>query len=176
MDLLIYLQAIEGEAERCRFEAFYLAYRGLMFHVANKVLQNSQDAEDAVHLAFVSLAEHISYVPQELGPKARALAVTVAERKAIDLYRAKRRCLTVDIDEAPFLYGNEPPKEGGTLAGAMAALPPRYRQALLLRFYMGYSTAETAALLDTTPENLRQIVFRAKRKLAAELENRGERV
>ena len=174
--MLAYLQAIGTPEDRDRFEALYLAYRDLMYHVAYQVLENRQDTEDAVHLAFISLAEHVEMVPTELGPRARVLAVTVAERKAIDLYRVRRRHQTVDIDEVPFLYREGSPEETGTLAAAMAALPPRYRQALLLRFYLGFSGEETAALLGTTPGNLRQIVARAKKKLAAELAERGEPV
>lgn len=49
--MLVYLQAIDNPEDRTRFEAMYSAYRGLMFHVANRILQNPQDAEDAVHLA-----------------------------------------------------------------------------------------------------------------------------
>ena len=54
--MLVYLQAIDNPEDRTRFEAMYSAYRGLMFHVANRILQNPQDAEDAVHLAFLGLA------------------------------------------------------------------------------------------------------------------------
>lgn len=56
----------------------------------------------------------------------------------------------------------------------MAALPPRYREVLLLRYYNGYSAAETGGLLGLTPENVRQLTARAKRLLAAELAERGE--
>ena len=62
------------------------------------------------------------------------------------------------------------------LAGAMAALPPRYREVLLLRFYNGYSAGEIGVFLGTTAENVRQIIARAKRKLAVELAERGEPV
>ena len=173
--MLIYLQAIETASDRTRFEALYLAYRGLMFHVADRVLRNEQDAEDAVHLAFCAIAEHMADVPEELGPRARALAVTVAERKAIDLYRAKRRRPTADLDELSLSY-DQPLPSDGSLAGAMAALPPRYREVLLLKYYNGYDNGEIAGFLGTTQENVRQIIFRAKNKLAAELAERGETV
>lgn len=58
----------------------------------------------------------------------------------------------------------------------MAALPPRYREVLLLKYYNGYDNGEIAKFLDTTPENVRQIIFRAKGKLAAELAERGEAI
>lgn len=169
--MLVYLQAIEGASDRARFEALYLAYRGLMYHVAYGILKNQQDAEDTVHQSFVKLAEHIGDIPHELGPRTRVLAVTVTERTAIDAYRAKRRHPSEELDEASLC--TEIPMPDGTLAGAMAALPPKYREVLLLRFYNGYSSAEAAAFLGTTPENVRQLVARAKKRLAAELAERG---
>lgn len=171
--MLIYLQAIDDPQDRTRFEAMYSAYRGLMFHVANRVLQNPQDAEDAVHLAFLSLAS--CRLPSELGPQARHLAAVTAERKAIDLYRAQKRRPEVALgEEEESLPGCAPPPSDGTLAGAMAALPPRYREALLLKYYNGYSAAEIGDLLGTTAANARQIIARAKKKLAEELVERGE--
>lgn len=175
MTVLVFLQAMESPSDQARFESLYLAYRGLMFQVANRILQNDQDAEDAVHQAFCALAEHAVVIPESPGPQARALAATVAERKAIDLYRAKRRHPTADLDELPLSY-NQPLPSDGSLAGAMAALPPRYREVLLLKYYNGYSNEEIARFLDTTPENIRQIISQAKKKLAAELAERGEPV
>ena len=168
--MLVYLQAMDNQEDRTRFGAMYMAYRGLMFHVANRVLQNPQDAEDAVHLAFLSLAE--SRLPAELGPQARHLAAAVAQRKAIDLYRSRRRHSETELEDD--IPGCEPPPSDGTLAGAIAALPPRYREVLLLKYYNGYSAAEVAEFLDTTAGNVRQLIARAKRKLAEELAERGE--
>ena len=171
--MLIYLQALESQTDRARFEELYLAYRGLMFHVANSILCNPQDAEDAVHQAFLKVAEHMADVPAEPGPRTRALLVTIAERKAIDLYRSNARHPTVDLDELTPACGR-PLSEDGTLAAAIAALPPRYREVLLLKFYNGYSNEEIARFLDAAPENIRQILSRAKKKLAAELAEREE--
>lgn len=171
--MLIYLQAIESERDKLRFEELYLTYRGLMFYVANQILKNEQDAEDAVHLAFVSLAERVDSVPNNLGPQTRALVVTVAERKAIDLYRAKRRHPLIDIDELPLSYGENEIELNGTLANAMAALAPRYREVLLLRYYNGYRDREIAGFLGISPANVRQIAARAKKKLAEMLAEQG---
>ena len=51
--MLIYLQIIETDEDKSKFEQIYETYRGLMFHTAFKVLTHEQDAEDAVHHAFV---------------------------------------------------------------------------------------------------------------------------
>ena len=158
-----------GEAGRTRLAALYTAYRGLMFYAANRILRNPQDAEDAVHQAFLALADQ--QLP-EPGPRGKSLVLTVVQRKAIDLYRAKQRHPSEELEED--LPGQEAPPSDGTLAGAMAALPPRYREVLLLRYYHGYSAAETASLLGTTAENVRRRISRARESLAAELAERGE--
>ena len=47
--LVCYLQMLDTPKEKIRFEQIYLKYRGLMYHVANNILHNRQDAEDAVY-------------------------------------------------------------------------------------------------------------------------------
>lgn len=110
--MLIYLQLIDTPEDRSRFEQLYIAYRDLMFYIARKTLDNDQDAEDAVHDAFVAVAKKISKISTLQSPKTKAYVVTVVERKAIDIYRAKRRNptgpLTEDMEGIPVDYhGND---------------------------------------------------------------------
>lgn len=45
--MLIYIQMIGTEEERSKFKMMYANYKGLMFYVANDILCNVYDAEDA---------------------------------------------------------------------------------------------------------------------------------
>ena len=83
--MLIYLQMLESDADRLRFEQLYHRYRGLMFYVARQILPCDEDAEDAVHEAFVAIIRHFEGVSEITDPKTRAFVVLIAERKAIDL-------------------------------------------------------------------------------------------
>ena len=56
--LTLYLQMLDTPEEKVRFEEVYLTYRGLMYHTANRILHNRQDAEDAVHNAFLQVIKH----------------------------------------------------------------------------------------------------------------------
>ena len=89
--MLIYLQMIETEQDRSKFERIYLQYRNLMFSAAFSVLHNPEDAEDAVHHAFVKVAENIDKISEAVCPKTAAYVVTIVENKAIDLYRRKKK-------------------------------------------------------------------------------------
>lgn len=57
--MLVYLQMIATRSDKEKFEEIYTAYRKLMLYVANEVLKNDRDAEDAVHEAFISVAKNL---------------------------------------------------------------------------------------------------------------------
>ena len=92
--MLIYLQMIETPEEKTVFEQIYLEYRGLMYHVAYEILHNEQEAENAVHQAFVKIAENIKKIEDPLCPKTRSYVVTIVEHQAIDRYR---RCGNIHL-------------------------------------------------------------------------------
>lgn len=56
--LMIYLSAIETPEEKIKFEELYYRYRGFMLKAVKRVLRGDQDAEDAVHNAFLSTARN----------------------------------------------------------------------------------------------------------------------
>ena len=85
--VLIYLSMIESEDDKSKFEIIYERYRGLMFYTAMRILNHEQDAEDAVHQAFVSIIENLDKISEPECPKTRAYVVIITERKALDIAR-----------------------------------------------------------------------------------------
>lgn len=163
--MLIYLQMIETPEDKSKFEYIYENYLGLMHHVAFQILNNTQDTEDAVHQAFVSIAENIKTISDVKCPKTRSYIVVIVENKAIDILRKKARIVnTIDFNEN--MWGIEIPEAGALdLATLMGRLPARYREVLLLRFDNGYTTKEIAKILDITPGNAEKLIWRAKNAL-----------
>ena len=51
--MLAYMSLMDSADDKSKFERVYQSYKGLMFYTANRILNNPQDAEDAVHTAFV---------------------------------------------------------------------------------------------------------------------------
>ena len=89
--MLVYLAVIDEPAQKTKFETVYHRYRGLMYYVAYRILNNASDAEDAVHDAFIKIAENIKKISDPVCPKTQSYVVTIVENKAIDLYRRKQR-------------------------------------------------------------------------------------
>ena len=65
--MIIYLQTIDNPADKAKFEQLYLHYQAFMYQVAFQILQNKQDAEDAVHNAFLSIAKNMEKVGKPIG-------------------------------------------------------------------------------------------------------------
>lgn len=162
--MMIYLQMIDTPEDRSKFEQLYLEYRGLMFHVANKILHNEQDAEDMVHQAFLKVAENIEKIGDPKCPKTQGYIVTIVENKAIDLYRRRQKRQVVELsDELP---GISAVYEGeNVLAACVLKLPARYREVILLRYFQGYSVKEVAAILGLSLSAASKLDQRAKNRL-----------
>lgn len=143
-----------------------------MYQVANQILHNHHDAEDAVHQAFISIAENIDAVDVSIPKKLVSYLVTIAENKAIDLYRLKQRMSTEELDAT--VHGIEIDYDGSNvLAKCMSQLPPRYRELLILKYVHSYTFKETAQLMGITEANAKKIALRAKEKLAAICKEEG---
>ena len=156
--MIIYLQMIESDEDKSKFEQLYIMYKGLMFHVAMKILKNEFDAEDAVHQAFLSLIENLKKISDVKCPK----------RKAIDIIRSRSKLVDMEFWEST--YGIEIPLPGDHgLADAMARLPAAYRDILLLRYYNGYSVREISSMLHIKKDTAQKQLWRAKAALQKHL-------
>ena len=171
--VMIYLSAIESPEEKVKFEALYDKYRGFMLKVASRVLRGDQDAEDAVHNAFMSLAKNMKLVPELDSLKLRGFLYIVTENKAIDILRErKRRELEEPLDEGQPLYA---PLDGEEqdLAWCISRLPPRYQEVILLKYSHGYTTREIASILGISFNAASKLDQRAKAKLRELCEKEG---
>ena len=162
--MLVYLQTLETPEEKSKFEIIYLENRDLLFRIANNILHNPQDAEDAVHYAFLKLAENMHKLGDADSPKTKGYIIAIVENKAIDMYRRKQAHPQLEyMDE---VVGIEVQYNGeNALAGCILKLPPRQRNVVILKYNYGYTIKEIARILDTTYQNVQKIDQRAKENL-----------
>ena len=170
--LALYLQMLDTPEEKLRFEEIYQKYRGLMYHVADGILRNRQDAEDAVHNAFLQIIKHFrrfqNFPLSELTPR----IVVVAKNEAISLRRKKR-------DEAPLEEGEnlvvefEAVTDYRALVDSFTRLPQTYRAVMEMKLLLGYSDGEIAARLGLTKTAVSSRVNRGRRLLRDIVEQEG---
>lgn len=174
MNLLIYLQMIETEEEQSRFEVIYHEYFPLMFHIAYQILHHQQDAEDAVHQAFVSIAENITKIDQPLSPQTKRYVAIIAENKAIDVHRKSQRHPITSLEDVSPGIGIPVEYDGDDeLVKCILELNPLQRQVIWLKYHYGYSLREISSMLKISLPWAIQLDQRAKKKLKKRYEERG---
>ena len=161
--MLVYLSMIEGPEDRNKFEIVYEQYKNLMYYVAYRILREERDEEDA----------HIEKISEPVCPKTRAFVVLIVERTAINEYNRQRRLRGLPLEEealgASGAWAPEGPEEGDAVARAIAALPARDRELILLKHWQGFSDREIARLLGMKPGAVSRALQRAKEKLSERL-------
>jgi RNA polymerase sigma factor (sigma-70 family) len=124
-----------------------------------------QAAEDCVQEAF--LAALRAYPDLEDAGNLRGWLLTIAQRKAIDHHRAngRRPVPVAEVAEAPVV---DALRDDGLWA-AVAALPPKQRAAVALRYGSDLPHSEIAAALGCSPEAARRSLHEGIKRLREEL-------
>lgn len=177
--LSFYLCEIEDKDNRSKFEQIYFRYKKEMYIIANKILRNREDTEDAVQDAFVLVMRNLDKIDDVDARTTANYIRTIVKNRARQIYnRCKQReSLTEDDDFFSFLpdrFQNvESQIERKELAEILEAmilkLPDKYREVLYLYYYNEKTYSEIASMLDTTEVNARQIARRARKLLEEKL-------
>lgn len=163
--MLIYLQMIESDEDKSKFEAIYEEYRGLMFYVAYERMKHIQDAEDAVHHAFVKIAENIKNI-EPVSPKTKQLVVTIVDNRVTDVFRVRGRNPVVTYDDEVGSNFVAEIEGEDLLTQCILKLPEHQRTVILLKYKHGYSLREISKILNISLPWAQKIDQRAKKKLA----------
>lgn len=170
--MLTGLQTFESSTQRSKFEKVYQMYRAYMYRAAYAILKNPQDAEDAVHAAFVSIAENMKKISDAEDPKTKGYIVTIVRNAAIDLYRRKQAHPQSEYTDG--VVGVQQQYEGGNgVTRCMLKLPEMQRSVLVLKYCHGYELKEIAKMLNMTHQNAMKIEQRAKAKLRVLCQEEG---
>jgi RNA polymerase sigma-70 factor (sigma-E family) len=163
------------DAERAVIALYKMHYRSLVrlavllvadIATAEEIVQ---DAFIAVHAAWRRLADSdraLSYLRQSVVNRSRSVrrhrmaAGKIAPKPAPDMPGAEQEVITR--------------LERSSLVSALRALPPRQREALVLRYYAGLSEAQVAAAMGISKGALKSHAARAVASLRAALDRANE--
>jgi RNA polymerase sigma factor (sigma-70 family) len=128
-----------------------------------------QEAEDVFQETF--LAALRAYPRLDNDRNLRGWLLTIAHRKAIDHHRARGRRATPvgDAREVADPRAKKERKQGAGVWRLVAALPPKQRAAVALRFACDLPHREIATALGTSEEAARRNVHEGIKRLRLEL-------
>ena len=169
--LVFYLQMLDTPEEKIRFEQIYLKYRGLMYHVADGILHDHQEAEDAVHNAFLRIIKKSNFQntpAKDLAPQ----IVVIARNEAISLLRKKKDADPLE-DWEGFAETAEEVSDYHALVDTFTRLPQTYRAAMEMKLLLGYSDGEIAAKLGLSKTAVSVRISRGRQLLRDIVEREG---
>jgi len=153
---------MEPKTDIQRFEEQYDRYGATIYRLAMVYLGRHAEAEDVTQEAFLRLLYHAPAFLDGEHEKRWLLRVTVNLCKN----QLKRERRTVALEED---YAMPDPETFG-VADAVIRLPDKYKAAIHLHYYEGYSVEEIANILKLSGSGVKMRLKRGRELLKLELE------
>ena len=172
--MIIYLQMLDDPQNQDKFTQAYLTHRDTMYQKAMAVLKNPQDAEDAVHRAFLIILKNLHKFSDVKCPKTRTYFVKIVENISIDMVRKQNRHPTVELDERIATIPVPQEHENYRLRSAIQKIPRQYQEILMYSVDAELDTSAIAKILGITRSNVQKRLWRAKEALRKQYEREEE--
>jgi RNA polymerase sigma-70 factor (ECF subfamily) len=160
-------------------EELFEAHSGWVYGYCLRILRSPEEAEDALQTTYLNACRSLN---QGVRPKAgSAWLLRIAQNVCFTRLRSSGRRSTVERPQDIAVLQETvaaPDYSKDDLVGlsdALLGMPERQREAILLREWRGLSYSEIAAELDMTQSAVETLIFRARRSLAAGLEEPPKR-
>lgn len=143
-------------------------HQGAVYSLLLRMLGSAADAEDAAQDAFLKAFRALEgYDPAR---PLRSWLFKIAHNTALDRLRSRGERVSLDDGDMPEPAAEEATPEelaeraidGALVERLVAALPPLYREVLLLRFTEGLEVAEIAGVLGMPVGTVKIRLFRAR--------------
>lgn len=135
-----------------------------MFGLAYAILADTDEAADAVQDVMETLWRNRNQLDNVESPE--SYCTSAIRHKAIDLLR-RRNNANLPIEQIQELPQDEPfdTDDCELLEKIIATLPEQQQAALRLSIFESAPAAEIAEMLDVSPDNARQLLSRARKKV-----------
>ena len=155
--------------QRDRLEKIMQTYGNILFRLCLLTLGNASDAEDAVQETFLKAYRSRNTFRYESSEKTWLMKIAINTCR--DMLRGKwfkYVCRNTPLELLPD-EGITISEESIAVNMAIAALPKKLREAVLLYYYQGFTLEETAETLGIAVSSVSGRLTRAKKKLHAAL-------
>ncbi|WP_080801662.1 RNA polymerase sigma factor [Arabiibacter massiliensis] len=142
------------------------AYADLILRLSFTYLKSTYDAEDICQTVLLKLLQREAAFDSPAHEKAWVIRATANACK--DVLRSSRRRTSVPLEAAPDVAAPEPPES--PVLDEVMALPRKYREAIYLHYYEGYSVREIAELTGRSEAAVAAHLSRGRGKLRTTLE------
>jgi RNA polymerase sigma-70 factor (ECF subfamily) len=146
-----------------------------MLYIAEGILHDKAQAEDAVSEAFVRIIYNLDKIDMNDCYKTKGFVVIVTRNTSYDILKKQSRFIPIEklpdcFGEADAVFNEISVKEAcGKISEAITGLNKAYADILYLKLYMDYTNEETAQILGISKANAIVRYNRAKNALKKRL-------
>lgn len=182
--LIFYMSILDNDEQRNLFEERYDKYYPDCLRFANKILSNSNLAEDAVHEAFLGIIDkRDKYLALPINDF-RNLILTMTRYKAIDILRKETKVKTDPINDELFVSISDDEQEVEELVLKRISIEEmgKYieqidetsKQILYMRYLHNMSYKEIGENLNMAIKTVEVRIARAKKKVRDLIRKEGD--
>jgi RNA polymerase sigma factor (sigma-70 family) len=153
-------------------------YKNPLYATILRMTKNPQDAQDLVQEAFIKVYNQLEKFEQK--GSFSSWLYRVAINHCMDEFRKKRYSINqVEVNENSAINPNNPEvvflqkEKNRQLERLIATLPEDERIIILLRYANGLSYSEISETVDMSLANVRNKIFRAKKKMRDKVKQEG---
>lgn len=176
--MLIFLEMLDSDEERLSFQEVYEKNYMKMFYTALNMVKNGHMAEDAVHEAFLKLAEKYSEYVSYSEERMSSLCLIMTKQRVIDMLRKDKNIDLKDINDYDRELISEEKvidsivlnEEREAIRRGVKKLTETSRNVLELKYYNGLDNSEISKILGITKKHVEVRLNRAREALKKVME------
>ena len=186
--LAFYMSVVDDREQQCVLETVYNNYKKQMLCMAMSVLKNKEDAEDAVHNVFLTIAQRqMDTVCQITNPNdMRNYLLRATKNTSLKMLRRREKIADLPETESHAFWENQAVlsdddfwhlicsrAEAKQVTKAIQELPDIYRWALYYHFVMELTAPQMAKASDLKIKTVETRLYRGKKLLLEALDVTG---
>lgn len=159
-----------------KWRAIYNHYNRPLYYRALQAMRNPQDAEDAVQITFIKIANNLEKIEDVYSKETYNYIVTILQNSIRDVFRKRKAHPEIELSEIENRGGLEDSSQDiETMVLAKAQfqdvleciddLEEKYRLPLLLRYVNDYDLDQIAAIMKISKSTVSMRIHRAKKIL-----------
>ncbi|MCM3112458.1 RNA polymerase sigma factor [Lederbergia lenta] len=157
-----------------KMEELYELYEQKVYYVAYSILNNVQQAEDAVQETFITLYQHLEKIRNLSNQELKHYILKVTKNKAIDSYRRNKRHVTFleayqkeasEIADESMDEWEQYKMSEVQMDTLLATLKESYKQVFKYKVFYELNYQEISKLMGITEVNARKQFERARKRV-----------
>ncbi len=181
--MMMLLTTSENKTKNSVIERLYEEHKINLFHMANEILKNETEAEDAVHECFLKITQKSKKYSRKPYAELTRISNTIVRNEAFNIWRERQKVAPLaenDLSTEEYMLDTVPDVlsqliqkyDGRQITQALMKLSQNEREFLCLQYGYGFMPKDIASIFGMTPAAVRKEMYNCRNRLAKILKSK----